>query len=169
MSVRAFYRAMKEREVPGSSYPTIHRYLSDRTEPSMEFLEAAAEALEVRLPWLSSGEGGSTEEEERQRLEKRFTAKGLRMEPRFQDVKALWLEDLGPDLMDGLHRLASRSRRPDEDLELARIRVISWILTPFPNADRLSFASPLLQAYVRAALAAFAIAVDAAAELEKEV
>jgi transcriptional regulator with XRE-family HTH domain len=56
-SVRAFHRAMRDSGVRGSSYPTIHGYLQDRTKPTLEFLEAAAGVLGVRLDWLRSGEG----------------------------------------------------------------------------------------------------------------
>jgi transcriptional regulator with XRE-family HTH domain len=70
MSVRAFYREMSGKGVHGSSYPTIHRYLKDVTTPSVEFLREAAALLDVREPWLISGAGASTEEDEKIRLAK---------------------------------------------------------------------------------------------------
>ncbi|MBI4539485.1 MAG: helix-turn-helix transcriptional regulator [Gemmatimonadetes bacterium] len=67
VSVRAFHREMTGRRVAGSSYPTIHRYLSGRTSPSLEFLREAAQVLGVREAWLAAGEGGPTETEEAMR------------------------------------------------------------------------------------------------------
>ena len=64
MSVREFHRQMEGRSVRGSSYPTIHRYLADKSEPSMAFLKSAAELLEVRESWLAQGDGARTEAEE---------------------------------------------------------------------------------------------------------
>ena len=61
MSVREFHRQMRERSVRGSSYPTIHRYLTDKSEPSMAFLKSAAELLGVREIWLAQGLGEPTE------------------------------------------------------------------------------------------------------------
>lgn len=69
MSVRAFHREMSERGVRGASYPTIHRYLSDKSAPSVAFLKSAAELLEVRESWLAQGEGAPTAHEEEIRRE----------------------------------------------------------------------------------------------------
>ena len=52
-------------EVPGSSYPVIHRYLKGTATPPVEFLEAASDILNVRSAWLAFGEGPRDEEEAR--------------------------------------------------------------------------------------------------------
>jgi hypothetical protein len=70
ISIREFHRRMGPdgRNVPGSSYPNIHRYLSEkpqqRLEPTLEFLRHAAEVCEVREEWLIAGAGLPTEEQE---------------------------------------------------------------------------------------------------------
>ena len=63
-SIRGFQREMERREVRGSSYATIYSYLRGDTQPSRDFLEAAADVLGVRLRWLRFGEGEPTGEEE---------------------------------------------------------------------------------------------------------
>lgn len=64
LSIREFHKRMDGR-APGSSYPNIHRYLSDGAEPTLEFLRAAAEVLGVRYQWLAVGQGAPTEAGER--------------------------------------------------------------------------------------------------------
>jgi transcriptional regulator with XRE-family HTH domain len=56
---------MQGREVGGTSYPAVHRYLKGEVTPSIEFLTAAAQLLGVREAWLMTGQGQSTEEEDR--------------------------------------------------------------------------------------------------------
>ena len=59
-SISSFHRILAERQVPGSSYAMIHRYLGGQGEPSLKFIEAAAEVLEVRPAWLTYGAGAQT-------------------------------------------------------------------------------------------------------------
>lgn len=65
--IRLFQKQMEERYpgVTGTSYPSIHSYLQNRTAPPLEFLAAAAELLGVREEWLANGEGEMTEERQR--------------------------------------------------------------------------------------------------------
>ncbi len=59
-SISSFHRILAERQVPGSSYAMVHRYLRGQWKPSLGFLEAAAEVLGVRKEWLTYGEGPRT-------------------------------------------------------------------------------------------------------------
>ena len=68
ISVRQFHRRMVEQKVSGSSYPTIHRYLADKAEPSLKFLRKAAEVLDVTYEWLAVGVPPKTEAERSFRL-----------------------------------------------------------------------------------------------------
>ena len=47
----------------GTSYASIRRYLAGEAEPSITFLERAAEVTRVRPEWLIAGQGGATEGE----------------------------------------------------------------------------------------------------------
>lgn len=62
-SIREFQRDLKELEVPGSSYPAVHRYLSGKVTPSLEFIEGAAHLLRVRPAWLAYGDAPIEQEE----------------------------------------------------------------------------------------------------------
>lgn len=60
MSIRAFQRRLEEHyegKLPGSSYPAIHRYLSGKVTPPVEFLLAAGDFLFIRPEWLLTGRG----------------------------------------------------------------------------------------------------------------
>ncbi len=74
MSIRAFQGEMKRRDVPGASYPTIHRYLKDETSPTLDFLHSAAEVLDVRAAWLATGEGTPTERIDAKRILRHLAA-----------------------------------------------------------------------------------------------
>ncbi|CAN5188110.1 hypothetical protein BH24GEM2_BH24GEM2_13810 [soil metagenome] len=63
-SIRKFHKWISEENVPGTSYPVIHRYLKGTAKPPVEFLEVAADLLGVRLAWLVLGEGKPTELEQ---------------------------------------------------------------------------------------------------------
>jgi transcriptional regulator with XRE-family HTH domain len=53
----AFYKAISETGVRGSSRPSIDSYLSGKVKrPRLEFLEAAAQILGVSLEWLRTGQ-----------------------------------------------------------------------------------------------------------------
>lgn len=66
-SIREFAAQLKKRGAPGRARQTIHSYLSDDAEPSLEFFREAADVLDVRAEWLALGSGAMTEEEERAR------------------------------------------------------------------------------------------------------
>ena len=59
-SIRSFHKELEGRKVKGGSYPQVHRYLADKSTPSIAFLTAASEVLRVRRQWLLTGEGGMT-------------------------------------------------------------------------------------------------------------
>jgi len=63
-TIRGFHGEISQGDVPGSSYPVIHRYLRGKTTPPIEFIDAAAGLLGVRRAWLAFGEGEPTEVEE---------------------------------------------------------------------------------------------------------
>lgn len=63
-SIRSFQQALRAKNVYGSSYASVYEYVQGRTTPPLEFLEAAAPELAVRLGWLVTGEGEITEAEE---------------------------------------------------------------------------------------------------------
>ena len=44
-----------DRRVQGTSYPSIHGYLSGKSEPGLEFLAYAARTLGVSPGWLAFG------------------------------------------------------------------------------------------------------------------
>ena len=69
--LRQFSRTLAERRVRGSSLPSLYTYLKDEAVPSVDFMEAAADVLRVRLDWLRHGEGEQTESEDE--LVERFT------------------------------------------------------------------------------------------------
>lgn len=60
LSVREFQRRLEEQNVLGSSLPAVHRYLTDKTSPSVEWASAAARLVRVRLAWLLAGEGSAS-------------------------------------------------------------------------------------------------------------
>jgi transcriptional regulator with XRE-family HTH domain len=56
--------AMAERGIPGNSLPAIYRYLRAEVAPSIQFLLATAEWLNIRPAWLITGEGAAATEDE---------------------------------------------------------------------------------------------------------
>lgn len=64
-STRSFQQELAERDVPGASTAAVYRYLKGEAEPSLAFIEAAAEILDLRTPWLAFGIGYRDDEEER--------------------------------------------------------------------------------------------------------
>ena len=75
MSIRAFQAEMKQRDVSGASYPTIHRYLKDETSPTLNFLHSAAAVLDVRAAWLATGEGTATDRIDAERVIRQLAAR----------------------------------------------------------------------------------------------
>lgn len=63
-SIRGFQRRMAERDVRGSSYPSVHGYVRGDATPSVEFLRQAADVLGVREEWLVLGKGEPTAPEQ---------------------------------------------------------------------------------------------------------
>ena len=68
-SIHAFKQALNDRfpRVKGRSYSAIHGYFRG-VEPPLEFLEAAAEVLDVPVQWLRTGEGSM----EHQHIEREY-------------------------------------------------------------------------------------------------
>ena len=76
MSVRAFQKVMQARDMQGSSYPQIHRYLRPNgVDPSLEFISVASEVLDVRQEWLALGSGQITGKEEELDAEVRWVSR----------------------------------------------------------------------------------------------
>ena len=69
ISIREFQRRMAESSAKGdgTSYPAINRALQAEVIPSIRFLEAAADLLQVRRAWLMTGDGHMTERPMRER------------------------------------------------------------------------------------------------------
>lgn len=62
ISIREFQRLLQAKGVRGRSYPAVHSYLKAEggTEPSLAFLDAAAEVLGFAPGWLAFGIGSAT-------------------------------------------------------------------------------------------------------------
>ena len=54
-SHRGFSKWLEERGVPGASYRQLARYLKGESEPSLEWIQEACEALNVSADWLVLG------------------------------------------------------------------------------------------------------------------
>lgn len=63
-AVAAFSRAMQERGIRGATRESVHQALGGRREPSLVFVEAAADVLGVTPGWLAFGRGPATVQEE---------------------------------------------------------------------------------------------------------
>lgn len=63
--VKSFQQVLQREGVKGSSPGSVYAYVDGRAVPSLEFLTAAAEHLNVRVAWLAFGEGEPTEQLER--------------------------------------------------------------------------------------------------------
>lgn len=62
-SIRSLHLELHEEGVRGSSYASVHGYLHGRAVPPLEFLLAAADALDVEPAWLVQGVGQPTRTE----------------------------------------------------------------------------------------------------------
>lgn len=60
-SMRWLQRELEDAGTPASSYGSVRAYVTGQGEPRQDWLDAAAEALEVRSEWLSSGDGQITQ------------------------------------------------------------------------------------------------------------
>lgn len=60
-SIRSLQKELEKQKVPGSSYANVYAYMSGKTTPSLDFLAATAEALNVRVAWLAFDEGPMTD------------------------------------------------------------------------------------------------------------
>ncbi len=135
-TIRKLHLTLKERDVPGSkSYASVHGYLQGGTMPGLEFLEAAANELGVRLAWLVAGEGEMTAQE--QGLEKH--------RPLEQDLLALcarypWLEALPRSL-----KRRFRDLWIDYTLQVPGARVLWKEDPPGWEEQRLAIADDLVQ------------------------
>jgi hypothetical protein len=63
-AVAAFSRTMQERGVRGATRESVHQALRGRREPSLAFVEAAADVLGVTPGWLAFGIGPATVQEQ---------------------------------------------------------------------------------------------------------
>lgn len=59
-SMRSLHLELHQGGVRGSSYASVHGYLNGRARPPLEFLLAAAEALDVSPAWLVGASGQPT-------------------------------------------------------------------------------------------------------------
>lgn len=59
-SIRSLHLELHADQVRGSSYASVHGYVSGRADPPLEFLLAAADALDVNPAWLVQGVGQPT-------------------------------------------------------------------------------------------------------------
>lgn len=59
-SMRWLQRVLSDAGTPASSYGSVRAYVTGQAEPRQDWLDAAAEVLEVRAEWLSSGDGEVT-------------------------------------------------------------------------------------------------------------
>jgi len=64
LSIRGFQETIDKRDVRGTSYAMIHRYLKDETEPPLGFIREASDILGVRVAWLATGQGEMSPEAE---------------------------------------------------------------------------------------------------------
>lgn len=64
-STRAFQEEVKRRAGEGTrgvSYASVWEYVEGRTDPPLSFLRVAAEVLDVREAWLTTGDGPRTDD-----------------------------------------------------------------------------------------------------------
>lgn len=57
MSRRKFIARLSAAGAPGSSEPSVYRYLRNESEPSLAFIRAAAAELGASPAWLAFGDG----------------------------------------------------------------------------------------------------------------
>jgi transcriptional regulator with XRE-family HTH domain len=62
-TITSLQEAMEDRGLSGVSYPNVHAYVKGKTMPSIEFLAAAAEDLDVSFEYLALGRGSIDEPE----------------------------------------------------------------------------------------------------------
>jgi hypothetical protein len=104
---KAFQLAMKRRlggPYTGVSYPVVLGYFSDRTTPSLDWIEAAAAELGVPLGWLAFGQGPRSYAEMGERNEAAtLDAQRVRravFDAARQELSALW--PVGVDGIDAM-------------------------------------------------------------------
>lgn len=88
ISISELFRGVRERlRGPGKgapqtaappAYATVHRYVTGKSIPSLGFLEAAADVLDVRLAWLVAEDGEMTVAAERDRHRREGTVRLVR-------------------------------------------------------------------------------------------
>jgi hypothetical protein len=79
-SARPFSAALIQQQVRGASYGMIRNYMSGLSEPSLDFLAAAADTLRVRREWLAWGEGPRTLAEQPGEGERKRMLDGIKAE-----------------------------------------------------------------------------------------
>lgn len=130
LSIRKFQQAMDEYDdVKGTTYATVHSYLSGKTTPSLEFLEVAAEVLDVPRRWLVLGEGSPSDVEEG--LEK--AEEGAGEPPDLTDGRVL-----REKLIDQLETVR-RLPRPTQLLFIELVRAYADACPDFPVQDEAAY------------------------------
>jgi hypothetical protein len=87
-NARRFSAELVQDQVRGASYGMLRNYMSGLSEPSLDFLAAAADALRVRREWLAWGEGPRTLAEQPGVGERERMVDGIRAEfPAFSSVE----------------------------------------------------------------------------------
>ena len=116
--------------VRGSAYASVRSYCRGEKPPPLEFLEAAADVLKVRLEWLREGEGEPTEWDAQLRLlegeattgepalESLFTVDFHKALQKHTKYDGTWIARMRPVVQarfaDIWYRY-SRARRPDAE------------------------------------------------------
>lgn len=114
LSIRELHRRLSG--LPGSSYPSIHRYLRGRAEPPAGFVTGAANVLGVLPGWLLTGDGPRTAEETAVEEQRRLDESGDPDRPHLLYVREL---DLGDDgHAESRRRALLRFSRKLEDASL---------------------------------------------------
>jgi hypothetical protein len=83
---------LHEAGVPGSSYANVHAYFGGKTQPTVEFLQAAAGALAVRPAWLAFGEDEPTA------VEQALVKMGGALDEHDKRIATMIREKLGADV-----------------------------------------------------------------------
>jgi len=96
ISVRSFQRQLEASGVRGAAYSSVWSYLTGKVEPPVEFLDAAAARLELRLEYLRKGTGPRTAHG--------ATAALVQEEALARDERLVELRRFGDDGVAGLKR-----------------------------------------------------------------
>lgn len=87
---------LSQQDVPGSSTGSVNRYVRGELTPPIEFLQAAAQALQVFEPWLLSGYGNPDGPEE------------VEKDPKIRQLK---------EMSEGMEKLIDKQSEDDRNVE----------------------------------------------------